>query len=85
MSLSLKYENTKILKKKPFDKEKIMEVLRAEPLNVGVDEIFETPVTVVVKMNKKEYVKRQITNTIIRMFNVTALCKDDMVIFKSGE
>lgn len=83
MRLSLKYENTKGLKKKPFNKEEIMDVLRAEPLNVGVDEILETPVTVVVKMDKKEYVKRQITNTIVRMFNATALCKDDMVIFKS--
>lgn len=85
MSLSLKYESTKTLKKRPFNKEEIMDVLRTEPLNVDIDEMFETPMTVVVRMEKNEYVKRQIANTIIRMFNTTALCKDDMVIFKSGE
>lgn len=85
MSLSVEYDVAKTVKKRPFNKEEIMEVLRSEPLNVGVDEMFETPITVVVRMVKSEYVKRQIGNTIIRMFNATALCKDDMVVFKPGE
>ena len=58
MSLASQYVTTKTTKKKDFNKEEIMDALMASPLNIDINLIFETPITVGVRMPRKEYIEK---------------------------
>lgn len=85
MNLASQYVTTKASKKRPFNKEEIIDALMAPPLNVDINVILETPLTVAVKMSRNEYIERQIGTTISHKFNAASSCKEDMIIFRSAE
>ena len=81
MSLASQYVTTKTTKKKDFNKEEIMDALMASPLNIDINLIFETPITVGVRMPRKEYIEKKVGATIPHRFDAKPSCKDDMIIF----
>lgn len=85
MNLASQYVTTKTSKKRPFDKEEIMDTLIAPPLNIDINNIFETPITVGVRMSKTEYMEKKVGATILHKFDAQPSCKDDMIIFMPSE
>lgn len=85
MNLASQYVTTKASKKKPFDKDGIMDALMAPPLNIDINMIFETPITVGVRMPKKEYIEKKVGATILHKFEAVTSCREDMIIFKASE
>lgn len=85
MNLASQYVTTKTSKKRPFNKEEIMDALMAPPLNIDVNMIFETPITVGVRMNKKEYIEQKVGATILHRFDAKSSCKDSMIIFMPSD
>ena len=83
--LSMTYDKTKTIKKRPFVAEEIIDTLISEPLNVDINDIAQTPVAVIVNLPKEEYVKKRIGNAILRKFEAYTLCKDTMLIIRSND
>ena len=81
-SLATVYDETKANKRLQFDADGITDTLMAPPCNLDINQIIHTPVSVVVKMDKAEYVKTNIGMIISHKYQVDVICKTDMIIFK---
>lgn len=84
-NLSVAYEGIRGAKKAPFDIEAITDALMAEPLKLDISEIIHTPLTVIVKKKKDEYMNCRIASEIRGRFNADAICKGDMLVFSESQ
>lgn len=84
MNLSSHYDVTRVQKKRVFDQDEIIDILISPPMSIDINNIFQTPATLVVNIPRDEYIKKQIGTTISHKFNVNTVCREDMIIFSMG-
>jgi hypothetical protein len=77
------YSEIRPIKKDPFNIDNITDTLMAEPIGVDLNNIVHTPVAVIVNLPREEYTKRNIGMSIMKQYDTTAICRDEMLIFRS--